>query len=227
MGEQVTIVGTAIPDATTIRWDGPKPIRHFVFSLRQAKNERIQEMNLPQHSLVLFKTEHTADPADSAATADDVIPFARAMAERARRKDALPRKDAGPIDLDITGQCWVVLELAEDINWRFSSQQPAVTTKVAETPLAPGKTGLNADLRYVYDDEAHTVVADPAQGPAGVNCRIVYFRVVGRAEGKGQGMNFVVELYTVVENGVADKVIPLIIDPDVPNDGGTGFPSPP
>lgn len=226
MGEPVTIVGTEIPETTTIRWEGKKPIRHFVFSLRQSKNKNIRKNHLPQHSLVLFKEDHTPNPKVTANTADDVIPFAKSLAARTT---PLPDKDAGPIDLPITEQCWVVLELEDDINWRFSSTQPAVTTKAPETPLAPNKIGLNANLRYVYDDDAHTVVDDPAKGPEGANCRIVYFRVVGRAKDKVQGMNFVVELYPVADkNGVVvGKVIPLIIDPDVPNEGGPGYPSPP
>ncbi|MFL5297949.1 MAG: nucleotide synthetase [Phenylobacterium sp.] len=225
MGEQLTISGVPIPETTDIRWEGPKPIRHFVFALRQASNRRIEQMNLPQHSLVLFREEQTPNPATRATTVEEAAAYAAALATA--QKD-YPRKDAGPIDLPITDQCWVVLELEKDINWRFSSTQPAVTTKAAETPLdhdGVEKSGLNANLRYAYPNG--DVVADPEKGPAGFNCRVVFFRVVGRAKDERQAMNFVVELYTVVEKGVAGKVIPLIIDPDVPNDGTTGFPSPP
>jgi hypothetical protein len=226
MPDQVTISsGTPIPDGTDIRWDGPKPVRHFLFSLRQASNRRIREKNLPQHSLVLFREEQTPTPPRMAETVDQVSELASLLA---KAQADYPEEPAGPIDLPITDQCWVILELEKDINWRFSSTQPAVTTKAPEEPLVNGgvkKFGLNANLRYAYENGV--VVDDPAKGPADVNCRIVFFRVVGRAKGEVQGMNFVVELYTVVAKGVAGKVIPLIIDPDVPNDGGTGFPSPP
>jgi hypothetical protein len=230
MIHETITVGTPIPEKTNIRWEGAKPIRHFVYHLRQASDARKAEMNLPEHALVLFKVERTVNPPAMAATVDEMAAYASQIAKT--NADYWERKDERPsasgVNIDADAQCWILIELQKTINWRFSTSHPAVTTKAPEPAFiynGETKYGFNANLRYAYEDG--TVVDDPGKGPPGVNCRFVFFRLMGRPDKVTQGMNFVVELYTVVRGGVAGHVIPIIIDPDIPEPGTSSFPSPP
>ena len=79
------------------------------------------------------------------------------------------------------------MELDDTINWRFSTNHPAATTKRAVPE------GSNATLRYVVkrkDGRLELRTGVPAE-----TCRFMFFRVVRRRKGETQGFNLAIELY--------------------------------
>lgn len=116
-----------------------------------------------------------------------------------------------PLDLNIHGpSSYVVLRLDSDLNWRFDSNEPAVSLKDAAVGNHYG------GLRHVLADG--TVQEDPQAG-----CRLVYFVAQPPAlPANGSyrhGFNFHVELIQVDNN--ASGILPIIIDPDVGHPGGS------
>jgi len=227
MSEQLLITGNAIPDDKTAEWTQRKPIRHFRYTIRQSTNGNIDKHGLPQHSLVLFKTERTPTPAPMASDLADMASFVKSMATAVGSSWT----SAQSLGVALDTQSWLIFELADDVNWRFSGSRPAVTTKKADPGYKDSTTGAkrphsNANLRYVFVDDKGgvTVESDPAKGPANVDCRMVFFQVVGRAKDERQGMNLIVEFFQDRQDGIANRFIPIIIDPDVPESGQQGFP---
>jgi hypothetical protein len=226
MSKPPYVAGHKLKKGTTVRWDAPRPVRHFVYTIRQATNSNIQKNDLPQHSLMIFKVERSESPPAMLETVEQMKAY---VGNLAKTNPTYPgRGTTSNVGIFTDEQCWVILELAPDVNWRFAQNQPAVTTKEEEVPFHHGgvkKEGFNSDLHYAYD--GGKVVEDPEDGPSDKRCRFVFFRVVRRDKDEKTGMNFVVEFYRAVTNGVPGQVIPLIIDPDVPDDGQPGFPDPP
>lgn len=117
-----------------------------------------------------------------------------------------------PLDLQIYGPpIFVVLRLDPALNWRFSTDHPAISLK--DNDVADHYGGL----RHVMPDG--TVQTDPGDG-----CRIAYFAAnppaVGEAGQYSHGFNFHVELTRTGANGKSEA-LPIIIDPDVGYPGGS------
>lgn len=216
MSEAPAFAGYALPANSNVPWEGKKKVRHLVYKLRQATDASEFKDNLPDKSVRLFKQEETPPVAPLAASAADVEPIAK---ELIGAGGDYSKDGASDIDIDLTEQCWIVIELDRKTNWRFSRTHPALTTKVPETQWPAddkGWYGFNTDLRYVFDN-GH--ISDKPDGaPEDVDCHMVFFRVTRRVKGFGCAMNYFVELYRARRDGKATGLVPIIIDPQVPDD---------
>jgi hypothetical protein len=118
-----------------------------------------------------------------------------------------------PLDISVTQQCWVVVELGASFNnWQFTVDDYGCTTKAKPNDR-------NLGLVHVYNDKD-----DPLGDVGGVvreaGCRVLYFGVRERGRKNStnsdnpdsDGFNFHIEF--VQSNGTTR----IIIDPDVKND---------
>ncbi|MFL5297948.1 MAG: nucleotide synthetase [Phenylobacterium sp.] len=224
-----TIIGTPLPEATTFRWTGPKPVYHFLLTIRTSpvpQGRTPRDGETPQ--TVKFHAIRQDDPDHPSAKVKDF----EAMCAYAKQLATSPRftgrtAPLTPIDLNVDRQCWVLIELDRKINWRFSREYLACTTKEPEPPY-PDKphglrSGYNLCLRYAYSNGE--VVRFPSEAKRNAVCRFIFFGVVHRDQGVGQRFNLFVEFHQ--KDGRVLKVLPTLLDPDVPNDGTNEFPSPP
>lgn len=119
-----------------------------------------------------------------------------------------------PLDLNIHGDpAFVVLRLDPALNWRFDSDEAAVSLKDA------GVADHYGGLRHVLADG--TIQAEPAVG-----CKLVYFAakppVLGPDEKYRHGFNFHIELVQASSSSTSgDSILPIILDPDVGHPGGS------
>lgn len=119
-----------------------------------------------------------------------------------------------PLDLNIHGDpAWVVLRLDPTLNWRFDSDEAAISLKAVEVSRFYG------GLRHVLDDG--TVRAGPTVGS-----RLVYFAARPPALAVNgsyrHGFNFHLELVQASASATSgDTILPIIIDPDVGHPGGS------
>jgi hypothetical protein len=120
--------------------------------------------------------------------------------------DVLPT----PIDVLVERPCYVVIELDRARQWQFRTHDVGVTTKA-------DFGDDNCDLKHVNANGTVSGAKPTADG-----CRIVYFRVQRRAaDFERQGINLHLELIQGFDAlGKLLNSIEIIIDPDVPNNGG-------
>jgi len=227
----LTVIGTPLPEATTFRhWKGSKPVHHFLLTIRTTAphGDSMPKDGWPPGT-VNFHAVCQDDPKKPVHVRGykQMCDYAGNLAKQGGVRGL--RSSLTPIDLDVHEQCWLLIELDPDINWRFSSDYLACTTKEPEPPCKDQpdgpRSGFNVCLRYAYSDG--TVVRFPQDANPGANCRFIFFGVVHRDDKKGQAFNLFVEFYQTDDNGKTWKVLPTVLDPDVPNDGGQGFPDPP
>lgn len=112
----------------------------------------------------------------------------------------------GPIDILVENPCYVVIELDPNIDWFFRTGGAGVTAK---QPYDQD----NCDLMHVNGIGDVTADAPNVQG-----CRIVYFSVVHRKSGVDDRQHF--NLHVEFPQAAGYNSIEIIIDPDVPNNGG-------
>ena len=109
-------------------------------------------------------------------------------------------------NLLVRKSCYVVLQVDPSLNWQYLSAEPGLMT-------AQDLPGSYFDLVQVATDGSETEGEAP---PAGTVCQIAYFgALVNPAEqGRIDPYNLYVEL-------TADpkQPIPIIVDPDIKNDG--------
>jgi hypothetical protein len=240
--------GHAFPKTSNVEWIGPKPVYHFVYKLRQSRNRKELWKGLPPKSLVLFKQQEGLGPSGDpgkrgdAETVKDISAIARQIAGL---KGFYKEHNDSSVHIDLREQCWIILELDRKTNWRFVTTHAAITTKELEPEaIQDGKAllgvdgkklqGFNADLHYVFATaDGVKIESDPDKFPRDAkgnvaDCHIVFFRMTHRGEKDACGMNFAVELFGSRlggdPQGVALSTIPLIIDPQVPDEppGGGG-----
>jgi hypothetical protein len=119
-----------------------------------------------------------------------------------------------PLDLNIHGDsAYVVLQLDPELNWRFDSDEAAVSLKDGRVADHYG------GLRHVLADG--TVQIDPA-----IDCKLVYFAakppVLAPGEDYRHGLNFHIELVQNSPSATSpDTILPIILDPDVGHPGGS------
>ncbi|WP_421932036.1 nucleotide synthetase [Phenylobacterium sp.] len=119
-------------------------------------------------------------------------------------------------DVPVDKPCTVVLELSADWEWQFRTQDVGVTSK-------DDYSDDNCDLWHVNSDGslARGTPANDANPDTGATrvqnkCRIVMFSVVRRGDHEPQKFNLHIEVLQSATDSVE-----IIIDPDVPNNGGT------
>jgi len=140
-----------------------------------------------------------------------------------------PRVTHTPYDIALKGryQRWIILELEEGYNWRFAPGSPGVATAVDNSGQPPsqdyglcfvtknsivGPKNLSADPHLTVP--AH---GDPAK-PEDWECKVLYWAVSSRPDENERKFNFYIEFHQVSEG--KDRTLPMIFDPNVPNDGG-------
>lgn len=126
--------------------------------------------------------------------------------------DALPLGILGtPFDIPVKHQCFIILELDRKLSWQFAGNSPGVSTKEF---YGTDNFGL------IYrTDESQNTYSDPAETSIkGDGRKVLYFRV-GRRRWDMQKLNFHIEF-----EWAPGKYMPLIFDPNVPDNGGASFP---
>lgn len=114
-----------------------------------------------------------------------------------------PRKDKPkPVDIYVGVPSYVVIELDETTGWTFLRNRPGITA-------AADYGQANGALRHVRRNAPD----DGPAGPAGDDCRILYFSATQRDRFEHQQFHCHIDF----KGFVAD---PETIDPDIPNDGG-------
>lgn len=109
-----------------------------------------------------------------------------------------------PLDLSVDEDCFVILELSSNWNWRFTPEREAIRLgeDVEEYFL----------LRHIDDDPAI-----PPSAVATQNCRVINFGASTNKTGKMRPDPFNLYISFLGTDGLNLKVI---IDPDIKNQGG-------
>lgn len=205
MGNNVANVGYNILEATAYPWPEAKIIKHVILTFEEdgTQNElRFQAVEVSQ--------------CDAASDVANMSAYAIGQIGRSVPLPAVP----SPLDIDVDRQCWLLIQLDPSKNWQFTVDQVPCTLKEEDL------YGNNIYLRHVYQDsktgEKGAVKRD--------GCKTIFFGVVQRGgendcekpEPGRCGINLNVEF--IQDDGSITKKLKLIIDPDVPNDGGTTIP---
>jgi len=195
-----------ILEATKHPWTLSKPLKHKIITVDPTRGT--------------WKFD-AADGLDQGAVLNGlpgIAGYAKAQIPKSRPEPLAP----SPLDIPVTGQCWLLIRLDPIIlNWQFAKKKVPVTLKHEDLQ------GDNIHLRHVYAN-------DPVDHPGheGVvendGCKAVFFGVVSRKQNNGTQpidlgscyINLNVEFLQTVDG--VEKRLQLIIDPDVPNDGGNG-----
>lgn len=120
-----------------------------------------------------------------------------------------------PTDVGVTQQCYVIIELKQDRNWRFINTDGGLTTDGAYHPA-------NCTLRHVASDgsSAYKVYPD--------DCRVVYFELVARDRASYPKANHKFNYHIEMINGdilsARTYAIGVIVDPDIGNTGNQPIP---
>lgn len=185
------------------------PIRHYVLSVEQISGK------------LVFSASKINERGP--ARLDEVLELGRQLAQSGSDPHGL---QPSPLDMPVCKQCWVIVELDQEINWRFSPGRPAITSKGEEYTHAKTK-GHNLWLRHVHLDGRDLPHVDPAAvGPN--RCRIAFFAVSHRGH-KDFGtdphhyVNLKVDFFQPGKDGV-ELVLPCVLDPDVGNEGQQEIP---
>ncbi|HYD36646.1 MAG TPA: nucleotide synthetase [Allosphingosinicella sp.] len=119
--------------------------------------------------------------------------------------------DGTPLDLGVTGEAaYVVFKLDPRLNWRFSDNDPVISHKQA------GDAAYYGGLRHVRPNGTYSdrPVAD---------CRIVFLVAMPPDGEYKHGFNFHVDMIQKPHlDHVRERILPLIIDPDIRFPGGSG-----
>ncbi len=125
--------------------------------------------------------------------------------------DATSGSDGTPLDLGVTGEpAYVIFKLDPRLNWRFSDSDPAISHKNAED------TDYYCALQHVRPNGSYSSrpVAD---------CRIVFLVAMPPDGEYKHGFNFHVDLIQKPHlDHTKERILPLIIDPDIRFPGGSG-----
>jgi hypothetical protein len=120
-------------------------------------------------------------------------------------------KRASPWDIPIKEQCIIILHLDTNINWRFSSESPALTTKNRRL------TNYRF-LRHV--DKTGALPKNHKPLGQGKRCIIIVFALVNREdEPKNDHVNFHIEVPENIRDEKS-RMMEIIFDPDIPNTNG-------
>lgn len=118
----------------------------------------------------------------------------------------------------IFNQGYVVIQL-ELYNWRFLSAHPAITIGTNHTPNG---AALAYFLLTHIDDQGVPSTGSSPPSSTGRSCRLIHFGVDPRPKSSTDPSMDIdrFNLYFDLDQGFGD-VLPLILDPDIKNDGGS------
>jgi hypothetical protein len=131
----------------------------------------------------------------------------------------LPRKEC-PLDLNVQRRTYVVFRLDRKLNWQFDPYQTAVSHKKREEGDRYG------GMMHVMDNKGKKA----GSVAPGNGCHLVYFIADPLPKHTGaepqeeykHGMNLYVELDQIPSHsGGERRALPLILDPDIRNPGGS------
>ncbi len=164
--------------------------------------------------------QHFVDIKQSAlqvAGGKDIKPFLAELAKSGTFKDGksyenhMPCKLLPELSIPVLARCYVIIHLT-GTGWQFRKGAPALTT---ENDWA----WYNGQLRHVVFNASGGYTEHDAGGPATDGSTLVYFSVVYRESCESHLFNFHLEY---MESG--KPTVGAVIDPDIPNDGGTHIP---
>ena len=118
--------------------------------------------------------------------------------------DSAPQR---PINIFVSEQCWLVIELDPSEKWQFSPGEPGITTRKDHQDDNWGLTHVMPGGQLVG-----------SEGPTGDGCLLIYFGVNARCKNEHQRFLCNIDMSQL---GFRDDPV----DPDIPNDGGK-FPFP-
>ena len=125
--------------------------------------------------------------------------------------DAAEGTDGTPLDLGVTGEpSYIVFKLDPRLNWRFSDNDPVISHKSEEDRL------YYSGLRHVRPNGSYSKqpVAD---------CMMVFLVARPPSGDYKHGFNFHVDLFQKpLLDHTRQRILPLIIDPDIRFPGGSG-----
>lgn len=204
-------------DYTTF-FDAKKKIMHYLLTVEQKENDEIPSALVYQ--AIYYPNEYTD------ASLNDVIEFCRGKAVNGtdRGGSIFP----SPLDMTVASQCWLVIELDKTINWSFARNARACTSKHADPDHGGGKKGHNLWLRHVYKNG--DTLEKTTEGDVGKDgCRVLFFGVAHRGYAdKGTTphhyFNLKIEFFQAEEGRLL--LLPVVLDPDVGNDGHDEIPPP-
>lgn len=239
--------GEEIDDSTTFNWgDKDRQIRHFILKVREIESTDADFGHVPAESMIFVMREVKAEPVTNVPlpkvkTADDVITY---MKENVLNiPDSKPGdpvsspKQKTPYDIYVQEQSWIIIELDRSVNWHFARGRYGLMAKEVEDTYEYNDGGIikqysghDVNFRHVFLDGSW--VRRRKQNDDRTNCKHVMFGVVHRGHpdygtDPVRGFNLYVEVFQGMNNGLPTHIMPIIIDPDVGNDGPTEFPSPP
>jgi hypothetical protein len=167
-----------------------------------------RELTIEADGAFRYKNVDRATPA-SGPGFQSIEDFVRRIALSGYERNAPDEEEPKYLDIVVGKPSYIVIELSPQLNWHFSSGNPAITLG-ARDPRLPDPDTLYGRLLYVDDSgEIH----DRPRLP----CRLAYFAakpVLGTAEAPYlRSINFNVE----VPGGTL-----IVIDPDIRFPGGSG-----
>jgi len=234
MSDELFRAGFDIPDKTNIRWDSPKSVKHFLIDLDdQGKIESAKtDLSIRFLSNIRIFKKDVTDTSIKKQELNEVELYVKHLVTSGNNPTSTSRPQ--PLNVALDDQSWVILQLSDNVEWQFSTTHPALTTKSPDKVFwvdGRKKHGFNANLRYV-DDVGNSVPYEDVE--LDKTYRMIFFRVLLAEKGVPRGMNIFVDLFAKYEDDQGSgrrpdgrRRIPLIIDPDVPDDGNQGFPAPP
>lgn len=125
--------------------------------------------------------------------------------------DSSAGSDGTPLDLGVTGEpAYVVFKLDPRLNWRFSDNDPVISHKQAN------EAAFYGGLRHVRSNGTYS--DKPVAG-----CMMVFLVAVPPSGNYKHGFNFHVDLIQKPHlDHTKERILPLIIDPDIRFPGGSG-----
>jgi hypothetical protein len=126
----------------------------------------------------------------------------------------------GVMESYVRNVCYLVLELDGSVAWQFQTDHAGISTKADYgTDNVNLVRVLKTPTGYAIDSSTS---GDPANPQYSSGCVLVYFTVntrtpVGSATACAEGFNLHVDL---LQSGIGgSRSIPIVIDPDIKNDG--------
>jgi len=241
-----------INPTTEYAWN-PKFIRHAVLTIdgraaavaREGPKDPTTNATLPISALVCTASfSDYTPPTDFSAMCRFAVDIANGTSTA--QPTASSTVDPASFDIPVYDQCWLVIELDGDINWRFAPVNATLEAEIANPSLNVACTQKHNDRgprRYDNFSLQHVCLQESGKYACsatiskGDDCRVIFFGVAYRRgsdpnQSPNPGsfsINLCVELYQDVDKTTQTptRTIRLTIDPDVPNDGSNQFPNPP
>jgi hypothetical protein len=200
-------------------FNGKRTVFHYLLSIDQKTQGAY-----PQ---ALIYTAELQSSAPEKASLDELVEYCKGLAINGTERQPLAIES--PLDMVVRDdQCWLIIELDQAINWSFARDSRACTSKHGDPDHNAGKKGHNLWLRHVYKTGA--VLEKTTKDDAGADgCRVLFFGVAHRGHPRHNTtphhyFNLKIEFFQEEANRML--FLPVVLDPDVGNDGHDEIPPP-